>query len=448
MFYPDVTRDYLKIILSDPQAYADEFRALLKETAETRRLYHGTTIPITYQGMFFEEKELALFASIIETMAVIGRKVTAHYVENPEYRPGFRFDKTTEELILLDPGYDVPVPVGRYDIFYNGEGDFKFCELNTDGSSAMNEDRVLGGILLNTNAMRELSKTWELKQFELFRTLVMSLTERYRKIKNELPRTVAIVDFVDKGTTLEFERFREVFRKEGYVTAICDPRGLRYENGTLYGTDVDDGKEIPIDMVYRRLVTSDLVERVGDCKALLDAYRDQAILCFGSFRSQIMHSKLIFAMLHDPMTKKILSAEENAFVEKHVPATYYLLTEEDRERVRREKDRYILKPYNSYASQGVLLGREHNETDWGELCARLPLDAYIYQEYVDVDPTPFVELPESGDGPMVETRLGHVIGLFMYDEKFAGSYTRVGAQGIISGVRRYYAAPAFRAKRK
>ena len=66
------------------------------------------------------------------------------YAKDEDYRRLFGFEPKLEELILREPTYDSPIPIARIDIFYNEEtGDFKFCEFNTDGTSAMNEDREL-----------------------------------------------------------------------------------------------------------------------------------------------------------------------------------------------------------------------------------------------------------------------------------------------------------------
>lgn len=434
MFYPDFTKEYLKNIEENPDYYGRDYFALMEESVEKRKLYKDQVIPMTYQGIFLEEEQIGLFQKILSTMASIGRKVRDEFVRNPLYRKGFHFDPITEELILIDPGYSMPVPIGRYDIFYNGGDDFKFCELNTDGSSAMNEDRVLGQILLSSKIIEEMQKTWIIKPFELFDSLVSFLTSYYEQIKGKRAESVAILDFMDKATSIEFQVFQKAFEKRGFPCYIVDPRDLRYKQGKLYFEDH------PIDLIYRRLVTSDAVERIDFLEDLLKAYQDQAVIMMGSFQSQIMHSKLIFSVLQNDQTKKILSQEEWEFVNKHLPKTYELLTEEDKKEVLQKKDSYILKPYNAYASQGILLGREHSQEEWGKKIAALPMDSYIYQEYIDMDPTPFVVY----DKDFSIQKFSHVLGLFMYGEKFAGSYTRIGQEGLISGARKYFTTPVFK----
>lgn len=445
MFINEFTKDYIRMVMGQPRYYEQDYRGIMERSENKRRLIPGDPIPMTYQGFYFEEEDEAFFRSILHTMASIGHKVTAKFLEDPDYRASFHFSKALEDLILIDPGYTTPVPVGRYDIFYNGDGDFQFCELNTDGSSAMNEDRVLGKLLLKSKAMEAMAGDWEIARYPLFRPLVEALTGEYKRLKGKLPQTVAIVDFEDKMTEKEFRHFHEVFEKEGFDCTLTDPRTMEYREGVLYGTDPYTGREAAIDLVYRRMVTSDFLDRIDQCQDFLQAYKDQAFISMGSFRSQIMHAKTIFKVLHDPETLEMLSPMERDFVKAHVPLTKEILTQEDKDRVKAEKDDWILKPYNSYASQGILLGREHSREEWAKIVDDLAFDEYIYQEYIDVDPTPFLYMED------YEFKLGdfgHVIGLFMYMEEFAGVYARIGQSGIISGARDYFSAPAFRIKRK
>ena len=49
-----------------------------------------------------------------------------------------------------------------------------------------------------------------------------------------------------------------------------------------------------IDLVYRRLVTSDLIENKDIGKNLIDAYLNDEIISIGSFRSTLFYTKDIF----------------------------------------------------------------------------------------------------------------------------------------------------------
>ena len=74
-----------------------------------------------------------------------------------------------------------------------------------------------------------------------------------------------------------------------------------------------------IDMVYRRLVTADLMEFTTD-PSFLNAYFDNAFLMLGSLRSQPMHVKQLFKILRDPialalLTKKSRTLSSNSSVD-------------------------------------------------------------------------------------------------------------------------------------
>ena len=426
---------YIDLIKEDKKKYSDDFLEFKKSVENSRAIYQGEIVPATYQGFFFDSKELDNFSKWTSMMVKIGGKIVNEYLSNENYRKHFNYDKDLENLILHYPGYDMPVVIGRYDIFYNGKEDFVFCEFNTDGSSAMNEEEEVSSRLLKTKGMRDFSERYnlELSGFELFYSLIDTLTSLYREIRGEKKPNVAILDFIDKGTSEEFEVFKEKFIEKGYNCEILDPRDLKYENGKL----VKDG--YVIDLVYRRAVTSDLMERKDEIKDFLKAYMDNAFVMFGSFRSQLMHSKLIFKILRIEDTKNILTDEENKFIEKHIPFTEELNEKKDYEEVINNKDKYILKPNDGYASHGVFVGRDFTDEEFEKKVRNIKEGTYIYQAYYDVTPTPFVVFDEDKNLKVLDYT--HVLGLFIYGEKFSGMYSRIGRESIVSGAGDYFMSP-------
>lgn len=445
MFEPEFTHEYIDRVMDHPQAYEEEFRQIRDQSHEDRRIYKGEVVPMTYQGFFVGPKQVQLFKKIVTMVSQISRKLTKEFLDNPDFRKGFRMSKEMEDLVLLDPGYKMPAPIGRYDIFYNGGDEFKFNEFNTDGASAMNEDLMIGNLLKGSHIFYEMEAGWKVQPFELFYSLVHSMADHYRKITGQFPKNLAIVDFMDKGTLVEFDKFHDVFEKSGYNCIIADPRTMTYRDGRLYGTDRKSGDQVPIDLVYRRMVTSDFLDRVDQCQDFLQAYKDQAFIMIGSFRSQLLHSKLIFSVLHSDACKEILTDQEWAFVQKHVPKTWPIMNQADKDELLAHKDQYVAKPYNGYGAKGVMIGCEYEQDQWEQKIQALPYDSYCGQEFVSVDRTPFLELGK--DGFHVRD-MAHVLGLFNYGEKFAGLYCRVGNSYQISDEGQYYTAPSFLVTKK
>lgn len=430
----EVNKEYIDLILKDSELYSKDYKKTIEKVKDSNAIYKGKPVPFLYHPMFFTEEDIDNFRKIGNLMISIANKVTNRYVNDKDFRKKFGFSKLLEELILVDNGYDVNVPIGRFDIFYKDYNNFKFCELNTDGSSAMNEDNTLGRILLETKAVKELERKYHLNIFELIDKWVKDSIGIYKKFdpSNSKPN-VAIVDFVESGTSNEFEEFKKSYINNGYNCIIVDPRELTYKDGKLYH---DDYK---IDLVYRRIVTFELIERASEIPEFIEAYRNKAMCTIGSIKSQVVHNKVIFKILHDKDTLEFLSDEEREFIKKHIPSTgLFKGNREVFDDVLNNKDKYIMKPLDLNGSRGVFVGRDLSKDKWEKRLEEVWDRDYLYQEFVNPYTREFVVFR---DGKSYVEEFGSITGLFMYNEKLAGLYTRVGKNNIISGLTEYYTLP-------
>lgn len=397
--------------------------AVRKHLLSSPVAFHGRCVQTLHAPKIYKREDIENFRELCSKFYRIFDKVVKHYIESEEYRRLFPFSKELEELILVDTGYDTSVPVMRMDIFYNEEtGDYKFCELNTDGTSAMVEDYELAKAFELNNLPREL--VGNVSCFELFDSWVLAAGGIYRRFKNrrDNPR-VAIVDFLDKAYLPEFYEFARRFEKYGYPAKVCDIRKLKYTNGVLYD---EDGERI--DIIYRRAVTVDIMNRLSDCPDFVNAYRDGAVCVLGGIKTQIIHHKALFYIIRDAQTKAILTDEENALVEKHIPYTSKLC-DADIESIAADKDRYIIKPSDSYASRGVFAGVDATEKEWKGYLKQYRDSDYIVQEYCTPYKTENIYL--AAEKPEFKM-YSNLTGLYVYDGGFAGVYSRLSDGGIIS----------------
>ena len=230
-FNETYVNEYIEQIRQDPKRYAEDYKKYVEAIARSRAIYMGEPVPGLYQGIFYDEKTVAVWESIAQTMIAIGEKMTQAYLEQAAYRALFPFSGEMEKLILHDPGYSMPVPMARYDLFYENEDRFMFCECNTDGSSAMNEDNVLGQLLLASEGMRDFSERYHLHNRDYFTPWVEKSLALYEEIQGRLPATIAIADFKESGTPYEFLEFQERYEKKGIRTFLPDIRELVYQDG-------------------------------------------------------------------------------------------------------------------------------------------------------------------------------------------------------------------------
>lgn len=435
----DKIKEYSVVeINKDYEKYKKDYKKFLDNRKAYGATYKEEVIPTLYDAYFYSDEDFDRYKKMIDIFMSIVEKVTKEYVENEEYRKLFALDPLSEKLILKDPGYDISTPIARFDVMYDGRDEYKFCELNTDGSSAMLEDKSLQDLMKDSEIYKKLSEKYEIRHIDLLQTLVDSIESLYKSIKGDKKINIAIVDIVEFDN-IEFETIRDLFIKKGHKCKIANLKDLKRKDDGLY---IDDMK---IDLVYRRLVTSDLIENKEIGKDLIDAYLNDEVVTIGSFRSTLFYTKDIFRILRLEESKKILSDEENLFIKKHVPFTEKIVYERDKDMLLDKKDKYILKPIQGYASHGIYVGKEESKESFERILKDIKDKDYIYQEYYEVKPLKFVDMK---DDKAKLTDFSFVTGLFAYNKNFIAPYMRIGNAKLISSAREYYVVGSMNIKNK
>ena len=423
--------------------YKESYQKVLKEIEESPAKYKGKPVEFLYQPMFYTEGDIAGFRNITENLMKILNKTIEEYIANPVFRKYFGFSPLLEEMILRDPGYNMNVPMGRFDIFYHYEqGNFQFCELNADGSSGMTEQRELERVFMDSLAIEGFKDQYEVSGFELFQSWVDALLKNYREYsKGDTKPNVAIVDFMKAEPPSEFVEFQKVFEANGCPTVIVDPRKLEYRDGSLYHGD------FKIDCVYRRAVTWEIIEHAEEVRPFIDAYLDGNVCFVGPLRSQVIHNKSVFAILHDEAMSPFLTEEAREFVKKHIPYTGFFNNQDEKlvAYTVENKDQLVLKPMDRYASNGVKIGQDYSVEEWKEIIEKEAVDEYLLQQFCRVPKVPMARF-DLDDVKFIDHN--YIIGLFVYNGQLQGVYTRTGTHNIIGSIVECYTVPNFLLKEK
>ena len=124
--------------------------------------------------------------------------------------------------------------------------------------------------------------------------LLRALVETYRYWGGRREKAqIAIVDWEGVSTASEFEVLKQYFESCGYPTIIADPRALRYEADALLSGD------FRIDIVYKRVVIHEFLEKYDETHPLSRAYAEHKVCMANSFRTKLAHKKTGFAILSD-----------------------------------------------------------------------------------------------------------------------------------------------------
>lgn len=431
-------------IMSNRETYTKDYYNTIKAVSKSKAIYKGEPVPFLYVPKLYTEEDIRTFETAVQGIFDVVNKTIQLYLSEEKVRKLFGFDPKLEELIRLPHFYDINVPMGRFDIFYYGNGQYKFCELNTDGSSAMNEQKELSQVLRESQLIKDFEGEYSFETSELFHSWVHAVEVNYTQHlhkkelvkKDKCKTTIAIVDFIDKSTSIEFEVFAEAFHNEGYNCIILDPREISVSNDGYMECD----GEI-IDVVYRRLVTKDLMDRYEEIPGFIEGLFAGKTCVIGSIKSQVVHTKRFFEVLHHPLFREYLNKELIAFIDAHIPYTAPLKKDELSYEYIKNKDDYIIKPVDYYASKGVCAGSDYNDASWEKLLKEKSVEDYIIQQYCPVSLVDNVLANK--EGKLERHKFKTITGMFVYNEKLTGVYVRGGLNSIISGLHDGYTFATF-----
>ncbi|GAB6098429.1 hypothetical protein JCM16358_03080 [Halanaerocella petrolearia] len=433
----EVDNSYRNILEQRTEEYYQDYQRLYEVLEDSYAYYEGAVIPFLYHPIFFSKDEISDFKKLVDKLNEILNKVVDRYITDKEFRSYFNFSKELEELILVDPGYSCNLPMERCDIFYYGKDNFKFCELNADGSSGMVKTNTLEDYFLESNAIQELKQDYEVSYCELLDSWIDNLLANYQEFSNGAKEpNVAIMDFNNYGMTSEFKFFKEQLEKRGLEAKIVDPRELEYEPGSLSANDFH------IDLIYRRAVTTDLIDHYEDIEDLITAYEEQNVCVVGPIRSQIIHNKIIFCILHNKEKVSFLTEEDKKFIEEYIPYTAVVdpTDQEQLEYIKQNQEQLVLKPEDNYGSKGVTIGQDVSKNKWLEEISQIQPESYLVQEFCIV---PEIELATFIDGKLEFKPYKYTLGLFAYNQEFQGIYTRAGENNIIASATGCVTQPNF-----
>ena len=384
------------------RAAAKEQAYFLDHASFTRA---GEIVETSYLPKVYDAETLAHFQEILRVSYGIVEKVIKQYIKDPEYRKIFGFPKEIEELICIPNLYDSYFPQGRFDIFYHEEDrSFGFCEINADGTGAMNRQNELFTSMDYNAVYQELLENYDMTYFDPLECCVCEILKLYETYEKKVENpNIAIVDFVYDGSSYaEWSEFARRFRREGHRAVICDIRNLQYRNGHLY---TPSGMQV--DLILRRAVTTDIIKYFDEVQDFIQAVKDQNVCLMGSFCTQVVHNKMFSVALHLPETAKIMTDEENAFIKEHFPYTA-VVSEDNYQDFLKDKDRWILKPEDSYCCGGIYTGPDVPEELWEETLKKCAAQQYIiqalypYEKTTNIDVRPYPHEFKLQDGSDVK----------------------------------------------
>lgn len=409
---------------------------MLEEQLRRRRMVFGERPLCTVlRPRFFTPERMRTLSTRIHRL--MGAFTRAHEaaMSDATLRAQFRLAEWEEPLVLADPGYRSPSPHGRLDCFQVDEtGALALTEYNAETPAGAGFNDLLAEAFAAIPVMRAFRRLYDVRPIPARPGVATVLLDAWKEFSGrwEGPR-IAIVDWDDVPTSVEFEIFQAYFQSLGLETVIVDPRTMEYRGGRLYGGGA------PVDLIYKRVLINELIAREGENHAIVRAMRNRAVCMVNPFRCKLLHKKASLAVLSDERNAGLFSADQRAAIAAFVPWTRVVEarhTLRDGKRVdllpfiEANRERLVLKPNDDYGGAGVMLGWTASQEEWSLALARAVTEPYIAQDRVVVPSEPY---PSVVDGALhVVNRMLDTAPFVLNGSVVDGCLTRLSTAALLN----------------
>ena len=308
----------------------------------------------------------------------------------------------------------------RLDSFFADE--VRFVECNAESPAGMAYSDNLAAVFAGLPVMKSFRRSFPGRFRPTRRPQLQSMLRAFTQWGKGTKPVIAIVDWEGLPTAPEFEMFKAYFEESGVKTVICDPRALELRRGKLYAGPT------AVNIVYRRVLTSELLARADETRALRDAYIAGKVCVVNSFRAKLLHKKMSLALLSDPRYERIYSARQRAAISRHIPWTRRVRPELAEE-IARRRETLVLKPNDEYGGKGVVLGWTVDQAEWETTIDVATTQSYVVQEAVEI---PRVSFPVALDEDVRYLDLAVDLDPYLFDGRPAGFMTRVSAAALLN----------------
>ncbi len=428
----DARIEKLDQLLLDDVSLGLELFDRLRETQQQLGLLHGERPTCSFlRPHILHRRQYDEIKYAAETIARAFEKVANAALINQQLMKVLCLTPLEEEMARIDPGYSRLCVTSRLDSYITENG-FCFLEYNAETPAGVGDQMQLEKLLFGLLPMQTFlaqHRHWLPQPHD---ALLGSLLTTYREWGGDVEKpNIAIVDWSNVPTGSEFRVLKDYFLARGHDTVITDPTDLIYDGNSL---SVDGFR---VDILYKRVVIHEFLNRFDQEHPLIRAYKDGRICMANSFRSKVVHKKSSFAILTDPAYQHLFEQHELEVIRKHVPWTRLVRPGTTTFRgeewdllslIDKHKDEFVLKPNDDYGGRGVLLGSETNTDDWKAGLRNAFEKPYVVQERVHGLRT---TIPAYSDRVSLD-QMYVDLNPFLFENKVEGALIRLSAGPLLN----------------
>jgi uncharacterized circularly permuted ATP-grasp superfamily protein len=380
----DLISEYNALLEADPRAAVEQAAWLDAEFVREGVTFDGVAMRSFLRPHFLSRADWTRLCEegrrLLELAARVARSVFDGDVDRLCDFLGTPDDE--RHWVRLDPG-PPDVLLSRLDAFLDG-GAPRFIEINSDAPAGLGYgDRMADAI-----ARLPVFQAFQRRHRVAYRRSVPAVVEAVLSVPTRTRTPViAIVDFKEVKTRGDQEILRRAFEERGLRCVLADPREMELRNGWLWA-----GAE-RVDLVYRRAVLSELLDKKDEVAPLLRAYDSRVAVFVNSFRCRLSEDKVFFALLTDEAFAHLMTEEERALAARCVPWTRRVAERRTRRGGREvdlvphlveRREELVLKPAHGYGGRSVFIGSETAPAEWEAAVLAACREPWVAQERVPI----------------------------------------------------------------
>lgn len=216
--------------------------------------------------------------------------------------------------------------------------------------------------------------------------------------------------------------YKDLLEPAGFPCLIAGGKNFRVDGDRAYAFNQ------PVDIILRQY-PMEHCDEIADFQSLLELYAAGRVLLVNDPRSILVQGKALFATLwelvdqgNDPNAFPLSRQEEEA-IRQTIPRTW-IFDPSYGEKLRGDKDNYVLKGNYSRYSEEVYIGRLHSADEWVQVLEHINANStktYVIQEFCESEP--LVVQRFTGNNCRDTTAYGN-FGVYLVNGAFAGLCAR------------------------
>lgn len=426
--------------LCTPERLASSWAVLEQGMRQEHLSFGERLLSNALRPQFVSVEEWEAACRISHVLVSAFNKAYAAMLASPALRSQVWLTPEEEVIIGYEAGIDLPVPIGRLDCSLvhagsNGQpATLHLLEYNAESPAAVAYEDGLAEVFLRTPLLQAFRQRMPVRPLWARPAALQTMLRIYRQWGGHALPAVAIVDWKGVPTESEFVLFQEYFASHGIEAFIVDPHDMDYAGDRLLAA----GR--PVDFVYKRVLTHELLAEFGTEHPIVYAVRDRAVCMMNRFSCKLLHKKASLAVLSDERNAGLFTRPELEAIHRHIPWTRRV---EERTTqmngqpidlipfILSQREQLVLKPNDEYGGKGVVLGWDTSDHDWEQAVAEALRQPTVVQVRVPIAYEDYPVIRADGSFSF-EPRLVD-FDPFMFDGTYAGGcLTRLSAGGLLN----------------